>query len=56
MLERLDRPLGLPLVSPFGDGGNPSPLGEEKMFDVPEGDEKRNILRLKSEGLGFLCT
>jgi len=24
---------------PFGDGGNPSPLGEEKFVEVPEGDE-----------------
>ncbi len=24
---------------PFGDGGNPSPLGEEKIVEVPEGDE-----------------
>ena len=22
-----------------GDGGNPSPLGEEKIVEVPEGDE-----------------
>ena len=24
---------------PSGDGGNPSPLGEEKTVEVPEGDE-----------------
>ncbi|MDA2933921.1 hypothetical protein MYX82_06215 [Acidobacteria bacterium AH-259-D05] len=45
-----------PVSVPFGEGGNPSPLGEEKVLEIPEGDEKRNILRLKSEGFGFLCT
>ncbi len=28
-----------PFSVPFGDGGNPSPLGEEKIVEVPEGDE-----------------
>jgi len=25
---------------PFGDGRNPSPSGEEKVLEVPEGDER----------------
>jgi hypothetical protein len=28
------------LIVPFGDVLKPSPLGEEKIHDVPEGDEK----------------
>jgi hypothetical protein len=39
-------PTSLALNVPFGDGLNPFPLGEVKMLEVPEGEEK-NVPRLR---------